>query len=70
MSARLIDAGGRASETADAVPRLDSSRPAVESRLTSFCAVGSGMPVSAARVVALTLACPQWRAAADIITTA
>ena len=70
MSARLIAAGGRDRRTPPPVPREDSSKPASDSRLTSFCAVGSGMPVSAESVVALTFARPQWRAAADIITTA
>ena len=69
-SASVIAAGGRARRTPPPVPRLDSSRPAADSRLTSFCAVGRGMPVSAESVVAFILAAPQWRAAADISTTA
>jgi 2-dehydropantoate 2-reductase len=69
-SASVIAAGGRDRRTPPPVPRLDSSRPAEDRRPTSFCAVGSGMPVSAARVVAFILAAPQWRAAADISTTA
>jgi len=53
------------------VPRWLSIRPADDNLLTSFCTVGSGNPVSSARQVALRRpAPPQWRAAADIITTA
>lgn len=70
MSARLIAAEGRASLMPPPAPRTDFSSPARVSRLTSFCAVGSGMPVSAASSVALVRAPPQCRAAAPIITTA
>jgi len=69
-SARLIAAGGRARRKPPPVPRVLSSSPADDNRLTSFCAVGSGTPVSSASSVAFSRAPPQWRAAADIITTA
>ncbi len=48
------------------LPRVDLSRPARPSRLTSFCAVGTGMPVSAAMLAALARAPPQWDAALRI----
>jgi len=66
----LIAAGGRARRKPPPVPRVLSSSPADDNRLTSFCAVGSGTPVSSASSVAFSRAPPQWRAAADIITTA
>ena len=71
MSARLIAAAGRASRKPPPVPRALSMSPAALSRDTSFCAVGSGTPVSSASSVAFSRPLtPQWRAAADIITTA
>ena len=64
-------AGGRDRRKPPPEPRVLSISPAEDSRLTSFCAVGSGTPVSSASPVALTRASPpQWRAAAVIITTA
>jgi hypothetical protein len=70
MSARLIAAAGRASAMPPPLPRADRSRPALLNMLTSFCVVGSAIPVSFARSVADTRAVPQWRDAALIITTA
>ena len=50
MSARLIDGAraGEAEAAAGAARRFEQARGG--SRLTSFCAVGSGMPVSAGKV--------------------
>jgi hypothetical protein len=70
MSASVIAAAGRASLSPPPAPRTDRSRPARDSRLTSFCTVGTGSPVSSARSAAETRAEPQWRAAAHIVTTA
>ena len=67
----MIAAGGRERRKPPPVPRVLSISPAAESRLTSFCTVGSGMPVSPATNVAFSRPLtPQWRAEADIITTA
>ena len=71
MSATLIAAAGRDRRKPPPVPRVLSMRPADDKRLTSFCTVGSGKPVSSLSVVAFNRhVLPQCRAAADIITTA
>ena len=81
ISARLIAAAGRASWSPPPTPRELRSSPAAVSRLTTFCTVGTGKPVSSASCAADTrrrffpsaptsCAEPQWRAAALIVTTA
>src|SRR5690606_35686483 len=70
MSARLIAAAGLASLSPPPAPRVERSRPARDSKLTTFCTVGPGSPVSRAKSAAETRALPQWRAAAHIVTTA
>ncbi len=66
----LIVDGARASVKPPPVPRADTSSPDAASRPISFCAVGSGTPVSSANRFALSRALGPWRAAADSITTA
>ena len=56
-------------------PRELRSKPAAVSRLTSFCTVGAGRPVSSASSLAeirapLIAWLPQWRAEAAMMTTA
>ena len=71
ISARLIACGPRASAKPPPVPRAEVRSPAAASRPISFCAVGSGTPVSAASAVADSRASPAApRAAAVRITTA
>ncbi|KTE83932.1 hypothetical protein ATE72_11290 [Sphingopyxis sp. HXXIV] len=70
MSATLIAAAGRASLMPPPLPREATSRPARARLLTSFCAVGPGMPVCSASMPALSATNPHWRAAALISTTA
>jgi hypothetical protein len=70
ISASVIAAAGRASLSPPPAPRTDRSNPAAVRRLTSFCTVGAGKPVSSASCAADTRAEPQWRAAALIVTTA
>ena len=71
ISASEIAAAGRARQKPPPVPRVLSISPPADRRLTSFCTVGNGSPVSSASCVALSRPDePQCRAAADIITTA
>jgi hypothetical protein len=81
ISAKLIAAAGRASDIPPPVPRADRNRPALLNMLTSFCVVGSAIPVSFDKSVAeirarflpvagSSPAPPQCRDAALIITTA
>ena len=63
-------AAGRASAKPPPAPRTLVSRPDAASWPISFCAVGSGTPVSAESSVALSRAPAGRRAAAVIKTTA
>ena len=58
MSASEIDAGGRDRRNPPPVPRVLSISPAADNRLTSFCTVGSGTPVSSLSSVAFSRAIP------------
>ena len=85
-AARLDESQGRpyipgASARTPPTPREERSRPAAVRRLTSFCTVGAGRPVSSASCAAETrtrldpvaVQSPDWpqcRAAAVIVTTA